>query len=160
GAKTRHSMKVTRGDPGWLVSGRLASFPIDVTGGDQVRGELTVVDRLPADFEPRQLPFHLGLPAPTTATLMRPVMPRRRGRFALLSPSASVAAPLGVAWQRVASSTVEHLRVLPDLRALRRFDSLVRQRRLNEMGIVRARIRGEGSEIAGLRAYAPGDSFS
>jgi uncharacterized protein (DUF58 family) len=160
GAEARRAVRVVREDPGWLVSGRPASLQLTVAGTEAARGTLTVVDRLPGAFEPREGSFALRLPASGPVVRQRAFTPQRRGRFELLPPSATISTPLGVAWQQAGADTVGSLRVLPDLRALRRFDSLVRQRRLNEMGIVRARVRGEGSEIAGLRAYAAGDPFS
>ena len=84
---------------------------------------------------------------------------RLRGRFPLLAPAVIVWGKRGLAWARARGTSAPELHVLPDLAALARYDALVRQARLREMGIVRARLRGEGQEIASLRAYAPGDAF-
>jgi uncharacterized protein (DUF58 family) len=75
--------------------------------------------------------------------------------------------PLGLArWPLVSavgsdvgSEAPQRLTVLPDVSAVAGFDALLRQRRLQEMGIRSVRERGEGTEVVGLRPYAYGDPY-
>jgi uncharacterized protein (DUF58 family) len=130
----------------------------------------SIVDRLPEGCEPREIAMSAkaserGRLTPTLSPggergkLERPVVARRRGRFPLLPPAVIAWGKWGLTWTRGRGTSAPELHVLPDLAALARYDALVRQARLREMGIVRARLRGEGQEIASLRAYAPGDAF-
>ncbi len=88
--------------------------------------------------------------------------PQRRGRHQLPPLQATLRLP--ASWAPVAAGPATprdgELRVLPDLRPLGRYDALVRQNRLREMGLQRSRQRGEGTELSGLRAYVAGDAFN
>jgi PAS domain-containing protein len=46
--EARRGVRVKREDPGWLVSGRPAMLRLTLEGTERPRGDLTLVDRLPA----------------------------------------------------------------------------------------------------------------
>jgi len=158
GAARRRALEVRREVPGPLVRNQPAVLSLSIAALASEHGSpLAIVDRLPEGCEPREMSW--SAKAELGQTLERPVVARRRGRFPLLPPAVVVWGKRGLSWTRGRGSSAPELHVLPDLAALARYDALVRQARLREMGIVRTRLRGEGQEIASLRAYAPGDAF-
>lgn len=154
GAGKRRAIEVRREVAGFLVRGRPAALSLAITS-DSPRATLDIVDRLPDGCEPREERWRARL----TGSLRRELIPQARGRFPLLPPAVTATGALGLAWTRGRGTSPGELQVLPDLAALGRYDALVRQARLREMGIVRAQLRGEGQEFASLRAYAAGDPF-
>lgn len=115
-------------------------------------------DRLPADFVPQERTTSLLVEAGAQRVVTQSVVAHKRGPYFLPPAVAEYPSPLGLFSTQVHSAAHE-VHVLPDTQALGQFDALVRQRKLHEMGVARVRERGEGSEIAGLRAYVPGDPF-
>lgn len=121
---------------------------------------ISVIDRLPESFEPRERHLTIALQARQHVEQEARIVAMRRGTYDVRAPVAERPTPLGFGIASVRSEGAMQVAVLPDTQALGQFDALVRQRRLHEMGVARVRERGEGTEIAGLRPYAIGDSFS
>ena len=84
----------------------------------------------------------------------------RRGTYVLCAPVIASATPLGLGVATLWPSENQNLEVLPSTRDLGRFDALVRQQKLHQMGLARVRQRGAGNEIAGLRPYTLGDPLA
>ncbi len=120
---------------------------------------VTVEDRLPDGFEPRQSAATLIVPPFATAVARRHATADRRGDYALLPAAGERLSPLGLSRWPLACEGPQRLTVLPDLSAVAGFDALLRQRRLQEMGIRSVRERGEGTEVVGLRPYVYGDPY-
>jgi uncharacterized protein (DUF58 family) len=120
---------------------------------------VTVEDRLPEAFEPRESAASLIVPPFATAVARRFARANRRGDYALLPAAGERLSPLGLARWPLETEASQRLKVLPDLSAVAGFDALLRQRRLQEMGIRSVRERGEGTEVVGLRPYAYGDPY-
>ena len=133
---------------------------LEVTNGTGRPVPISIVDRLPGSFEPRERRLTVELDAGQHAEREARVVATRRGAYDVRAPVAERPTPLGLGVASVRTEGATRVAVLPDTRALGRFDALVRQRRLNEMGVTRVRERGEGTEFAGLRPYALGDPFA
>jgi len=140
------------------VRGRALRIRTEVTAQAHA-AHVRVIHRFPEGFEPREVRVDLHAGAASTAFHEAEVVPARRGSFALPAPFCQRGTPLGLGWLPAASSAPETIDVLPDVRLIGRFDALLRQRRLHEMGVIASRQRGEGTEIVGLRPYASGDPY-
>lgn len=133
---------------------------LEVSNGTNRAIPISIVDRLPESFEPRERRLVVELGARQHAERLARVVATRRGVYDVRAPVAERRTPLGFGVAGVTTEGATRVAVLPDTRGLSQFDALVRQRRLNEMGVTRVRERGAGTEIAGLRPYALGDPFA
>lgn len=87
------------------------------------------------------------------------VTPTARGSDAFRATFVRVRCPLGLVQRQIRLETREEVRVYPDVLALKEFGLLRQTGRLREMGIRRARQRGQGTEFESLRPYTEGDDF-
>ena len=85
--------------------------------------------------------------------------PLRRGDFRFGAIVLRVQGPLGLTIRQHSYSRSAPARVYPNLRAVHRYDLLLRRGRLHEAGLRRARLRGQGTEFERLRDYLPDDDF-
>ena len=67
--------------------------------------------------------------------------------------------PLKLTIRQAKIQASEPVKVYPNLLNIRRYDLLLRQNRLQEMGLRHTRIFGEGTEFERLRDYLPDDDF-
>ncbi len=87
------------------------------------------------------------------------VRPRRRGDYTFGDVHLRWQGPLQL-WTRQGTITaVASVKVYPNLLSVRRYDLLLRQNRLQELGLRTARLFGQGSEFERLREYTPDDEF-
>lgn len=85
--------------------------------------------------------------------------PPRRGDYAFGDLHLRWTSVLGL-WRRQASFPAgEQVKVYPNLVDVRKYDLLVRQNRLWELGLRSSRIFGSGSEFERLRDYLPDDEY-
>lgn len=144
--------------PERVARGRSFLVRWHVGAGSRRRRRIAVWSRLPPALEPRER--HLLLEVGEDARHVEregSLVALQRGRHTLAPPVAEQPTPLGLGIVAVPAEGSGAIDVLPDTRLLRKFDTLVRQSRLHEMGVAKFRERGEGTEIAGLRPYALGD---
>lgn len=87
------------------------------------------------------------------------VRPDERGDHAFGSVSARYLGPLGLVWRQYPTPLAGTVKVYPDLRAVRSYETLARRAQLQEMGLRRTRRRGPGTEFERLRDYAPDDEY-
>jgi uncharacterized protein (DUF58 family) len=146
--------------PGRVMRGR--PFALELVAENRGERDITldVRQRLPAGFEPEEIERTLTVPAGATAVESVEVAVGRRGDYQLQPPIVQSISPLGLAIHTAPGAGAGRIAVLPNVVHLGRFEALVRRSRLREMGIARARERGQGTEIDGLRHYAVGDAFS
>ena len=119
-----------------------------------------------SDFYPGLLRA-IGLPSPMLEVLPNRVMlftyqllPNSRGSFEFGIPQLALASPWRF-WQRlvrVGHST--SIRVYPDYAQVLKSALLAAQQRLDMMGILKRRRRGEGTEFQQLREFRTGDRLS
>jgi uncharacterized protein (DUF58 family) len=85
--------------------------------------------------------------------------PVRRGEYQFGRVVFRLASPLGLLRRQYAATIDVPARVYPNIRAVRRYELLVRQGRLHEEGLRRTRRFGSGTEFERLREYLPDDDF-
>ncbi len=87
------------------------------------------------------------------------VVPPRRGDYRFGDIHLRWKSPLGLIVRQARYPCAGPVRVYPNLMDIRRYDLMVRQNRLREMGLRHSRISGEGTEFERLREYLPDDDF-
>ena len=92
-------------------------------------------------------------------TLSYVVVPRRRGNFEFGRTHLRWEGPLGLIHRQGAVDNEISVKVYPNLLEVRKYDLLLRQNRLRELGLRHTRTTGDGTEFEGLREYRQGDSF-
>ena len=87
------------------------------------------------------------------------VIPRRRGNFGFGKSHLRWEGPLGLVRRQGSVNNEISVKVYPNLLEVRKYDLLLKQNRLRELGLRHTRITGDGTEFEGLREYRQGDSF-
>ncbi len=87
------------------------------------------------------------------------VRPLRRGDYRFGDVNLRWRGPLGLVIRQGTVPLAGPAKVYPNLLDIRRYDLLLRQNRLQEMGLRHARMFGEGTEFERLREYLPDDEF-
>jgi uncharacterized protein (DUF58 family) len=87
------------------------------------------------------------------------VLPHRRGDYDFGDLNLRWLGPLGLLERQAKVAAAGPVKVYPNLLDIRRYDLLVKQNRLQEMGLRNARLYGEGTEFERLREYTPDDEF-
>lgn len=112
--------------------------------------EAFVVDRL----------VHAGEAAPRDAWTGRySVHPLQRGDYRFGNLTLRWLGPLGLVRRQGTVPAAEAVRVYPNLLDVRRYDLLLRNNRLQELGLRHARLVGQGTEFERLREYRPDDEY-
>ena len=92
-------------------------------------------------------------------TLAYHLYPPRRGDYQFGDLHLRWESVLGLLRRQARFPAAEPIKVYPNLAAVRRYDLLLRQNRLWEMGLRNARRFGSGSEFERLRDYLPDDEY-
>lgn len=87
------------------------------------------------------------------------VRPLRRGDYQFGDMYLRWQGPLGLFWRQGRVPASVPVKVYPNLLDVRRYDLLLRQNRLQELGLRHSRLFGEGTEYERLREYLPDDEF-
>jgi uncharacterized protein (DUF58 family) len=87
------------------------------------------------------------------------VRPLRRGDYAFGNLNLRWHGPLGFIIRQGRVEASQPVKVYPNLLDIRRYDLLLRQNRLQELGLRHARMFGQGTEFERLREYLPDDEF-
>jgi uncharacterized protein (DUF58 family) len=85
--------------------------------------------------------------------------PRRRGDYSFGDIHLRWQGPLGLVVRQGRVEAAGPVKVYPNLLDIRRYDLLLKQNRLQEMGLRNTRIFGEGTDYERLREYLPDDDF-
>ncbi|HUF39102.1 MAG TPA: DUF58 domain-containing protein [Anaerolineales bacterium] len=85
--------------------------------------------------------------------------PRRRGDYEFGDIHLRWQGPLGLVVRQGKTEAAGPVKVYPNLLDIRRYDLLLKQNRLQEMGLRQARVFGEGTEYERLREYSPDDDY-
>jgi uncharacterized protein (DUF58 family) len=158
--RTLAGLTVRRIHPTWVQRGRAFEVVLELRNSTDRAHVVDVVDRFPETFEPRERRVRLAVGPRAGASSRSEVVPHRRGVYAPMAPVASHRVERGLVRMQIPGESGGAVSVLPDLSRLGQFDSLVRRRRLHELGIRRTRQRGEGTDAAGLRPYVAGDPYA
>lgn len=87
------------------------------------------------------------------------VRPLRRGDYEFGNLHLRWQGPLGLLVRQAKIEAVGPVKVYPNLLDIRRYDLLLRQNRLQELGLRHTRLFGEGTEFERLREYLPDDEY-
>jgi uncharacterized protein (DUF58 family) len=87
------------------------------------------------------------------------VVPPRRGDYRFGDIHLRWKSPIGLIVRQARFPCAGPVRVYPNLMDIRRYDLMLRQNRLQEMGLRHSRIFGEGTDFERLREYLPDDDF-
>lgn len=87
------------------------------------------------------------------------VRPLRRGDYRFGDINLRWQGPLGLAIRQGHQKAGAPVRVYPNLLDVRRYDLMLRQNRLQELGLRNARLPGQGTEFERLREYLPDDEY-
>lgn len=117
------------------------------------RLRLDLADAPPASFDSDGHRRRVEIPAGGAVELGYDVTPRARGRAEFGDVHVRATGPLGLAARQWRIAAARPVAIYPDLRGLARLPGPA----LPEAGRSRARGHRDGRELAGLRAYFPGD---
>jgi uncharacterized protein (DUF58 family) len=87
------------------------------------------------------------------------VTPTRRGQWRFGALSARYPTRLGLWHRQFRRPAAETVRVYPDTNEVRRYELLLREGRLRDIGLHVARLRGRGTEFESLREYTTDDNY-
>lgn len=87
------------------------------------------------------------------------VRPLRRGDYRFGNLNLRWRGPLGFVMRQGQVLAAGPVKVYPNLLDVRRYDLMLRQNRLQEMGLRHTRVFGEGTEFERLREYLPDDEY-
>ena len=86
-------------------------------------------------------------------------IPGKRGDYQFGRTALRWNGPLGLIRRQENLANEAAVKVYPNLLEVRKYDLLLRQNRLKELGLRHTRSTGEGTDFEGLREYRQGDSF-
>jgi uncharacterized protein (DUF58 family) len=116
-------------------------------------------DEPPDDFEVDHLILDGRIPPRGTWEGAYRVRPLHRGDYRFECINLRWRGPMGLVTRQVAINAGSPVKVYPNLLDVRRYDLLLRQNRLQEMGLRNARMFGEGNEFERLREYQTDDEY-
>jgi uncharacterized protein (DUF58 family) len=87
------------------------------------------------------------------------VRPLRRGDYTFGAINLRWQGPLGLVIRQGRQEAAAPVRVYPNLLDVRRYDLMLRQNRLQELGLRHTRLPGQGTEFERLREYRPDDEY-
>jgi uncharacterized protein (DUF58 family) len=120
---------------------------------------LYIKDDPPAPFETPRRELRVVLPGFGGTVVSYTTVPNHRGRFAFGDLHVRGRSFLALSlWQKRIPAETE-VDVYPDILSVRRYDLLLRARRLEEAGFRRTLRRGAGTDFESLREYVPDDEY-
>ena len=121
--------------------------------------QLKLHDHHPLDFEVKELPLTILLPAERALQVSYRIRPTRRGDAQFRGIELVLRSPLSLWWQRRFLQQPEQVRVFPNFREISHYALLATDNHLSNIGVHRRPRRGEGSDFHQLREYRKGDSL-
>ena len=121
-----------------------------------VRGEL--YDRHPDRFAARALPARFAVEAGHWREIGYTLLPDERGAHRFGAVHLRLASPLGFWQTQYEAGVAETVRVYPNFARIAQYALLATDNRLSQLGVLRRRRRGEGSDFEQLREYRRDDS--
>ena len=103
--------------------------------------------------------FSSKLAARSSQTFQYTVHPLRRGDYRFERITLRWLGPLGLMWRQHQYDLAAPVQVYPNVIEVRKYDLLLRNNRLQDLGLRTARKFGEGREFERLRDYLPDDDY-
>jgi uncharacterized protein (DUF58 family) len=138
-----------------LSIGRSNDVLIEVFNQGAAHLHMLVRDDYPINLETDVREFRFDLGPKSKASLKYAVLPRQRGRYEFGKINIRYLSRLGLFWRAQVVSAERAVKVYSDLLALRELS--VKLSHSSELGDIRRRRRGQGTEFASLREYVSGD---
>jgi uncharacterized protein (DUF58 family) len=150
-----HLVTASRAVPDRLSIGRNNDVLIEVYNQSAQPLVVRVRDEYPLGLLPDVREFAFALNANTRATLSYKILPRRRGAYTFSAINVRYRSRLGLLWKESRSRAERTVKVYSDLVALKELS--VKLSKSSELGDLRMRKRGHGTDFASLREYVSGD---
>lgn len=148
-----------------LTANRMVADKLSIGRKNEVKIELysqaarfiqcRVRDAYPRELETDVTEFDFTIAAKSKATLAYNLLPRSRGGYEFGNISVRFRSTLGFFWRDCTISAAHYVKVYPDLKALQELS--VRLAHSSELGEMKARKRGQGTDFSSLREYVNGD---
>jgi uncharacterized protein (DUF58 family) len=153
-------IRVTRAAGPVLSHGAKGRVVLTFENAGPREGRIIVEEVWPPSVAPERTRIAARIPARGTAEVSYGVTPSRRGALQLPPSPLRTMGPLGlVAWQRSGAVPASVVRVYPKLTDVARYELAARRSLRAEAGVQAIRALGPGTEIEGLRDYAPDDEY-
>ena len=120
---------------------------------------LAVFDHVPIELEHEGLPLDVRIPPRNWARLSYRIKPIKRGPAAFEKVQIRLSSVLGLWQKNIVQALHSEIRVYPNFSSVMKYTLLATDQRLNQMGILKKRRRGEGLDFHQLREYRDGDSL-
>jgi len=121
--------------------------------------KLEIFDHVPEELEYEELPITVTIPSRNWVKLSYRVKPIVRGPVAFEKVQFRVFSVLGLWKRNIVQPLVSEVRNYPNFSSVMKYSLLATDQRLNQMGILKKRRRGEGLDFHQLREYRDGDSL-
>ena len=152
-------VRVTREFSGTLSVGTRNPIQLIARNFAHAPLKVTLFDETPVPGTSFKNPLTLTLPPGTERTGVYHFQPQRRGRSAFPAVHLQTVSLFGL-WTLLERRELHSpVRILPDIRAVARYELLARRNRTAELGIKMSRLRGRGSEFERLRDYRREDEI-
>jgi len=120
---------------------------------------LQVFDHHSEGLQQQGLPLKVAIPAHSWARLQYNVKPLERGPADFRKVQLRMDSAFGFWQKNIFQPLHSEVRVYPNFSSVMKYTLLATDQRLNQMGILRKRRRGEGLDFHQLREYRDGDSL-
>jgi uncharacterized protein (DUF58 family) len=138
-----------------LSIGRKNEVRLEIFNNGSKALKLRVRDDYPFALESDTNEFAFNVPGKGRALLNYNLTPRRRGQYEFENINVAYASTLGLFWRRLKIPAKRSVKVFSDLVALK--DLSIHLSQSSELGEMRTRKRGHGTEFSSLREYVSGD---
>lgn len=148
-------LTVKRDVTGRLSIGRLNEVSLTIINQGSEDLEVRLKDGYPAQFKADVDEFLITIPKLSKLSINYNVTPFRRGNYQFKQTHLRYLSSLKLFWRQVKFNNAEEVRVFNDLKMLNELS--VKLSRLSELGEIKKRKRGAGTEFASLKEYQVGD---
>lgn len=138
-----------------LSIGRQNEVAIEVFSQANVALFMKLKDSFPQAIESDVQEFAFKIAAQSRAKLEYLLLPRQRGAFQFDDIYIRYLSRFGLFWRHVKVPAKKEIRVYPDLKSLKELSIKLAQS--SELGVLKVRKRGQGTDFSALREYVNGD---
>ena len=138
-----------------LSIGRQNDVQIELYSQTPRKLKCRVRDDYPRDLEADATEFDFSIEGKSKATLTYNLLPRSRGRYQFGDIAVRYLSSLGLYWRDCKIPAQRSVKVYSDLKALQELS--VKLAHSSELGEMKARKRGQGTDFSALREYVSGD---
>jgi uncharacterized protein (DUF58 family) len=138
-----------------LSIGRQNEVSIEVFSQADLPLMMKLKDSYPQAIESDVQEFVFKIAAQSRAKLEYLLLPRQRGAYQFDDIFIRYQSRLGLFWRQLRVPAKKEVRVYPDLKALKELS--VKLAQSSELGVLKVRKRGQGTDFSALREYVNGD---